>query len=318
VSEYSPDTLLSGPDLDRLDDLAAQDEEAGRSISHGRQQPCGQAGGTRHEGARPGLEGGPRPVVGRARAAAVRPLTWSALQSLDVFQRAKDLFRNFVVYGIGDVATSLVGFFLLYVFTRILSTADYGVLYLLLTVELIAKLIFRWGIDASFMRLYYDCHDEAARQRLASTLFFFLVAVNGTILAVALALAPLLAGQLFGAGRYTFALQLVLANTFLGSFYFIPFHLLRIQGRAAQFGVLAFSRSIGTILLRVLLVAGLGMGVLGMVLADVCMTVGLAPVLARWLAPSSASRSRGRCCGRRCGSGCRACRTGSRSRWPAR
>ena len=202
-----------------------------------------------------------------------------------MFQKVKRLSFELVTYGIGDVATSLVGFLLLYVFTRILSTADYGVLYLLLTVELIAKLIFRWGIDAAFMRLYYDCHDEPARQRLASTVFFFLLAVNGGILAIALALAPFVAGQLFGSGRHTLALQFVLANTFVGSFYFIPFHVLRIQGKAVQFSVLTFSRSIGTILFRVLLVAGAGMGVLGMVLADVCVTLLLVPILVRLFVP---------------------------------
>ena len=30
------------------------------------------------------------------------------------------------------------------------------------------------GLDAAFMRLYYDCVDERARQVLASTLFWFL------------------------------------------------------------------------------------------------------------------------------------------------
>ena len=202
-----------------------------------------------------------------------------------MFQRVKGFFLDLVVYGLGDVATSLVGFLLLYVFTRILSTADYGVLFLLLTVELIAKLIFRWGIDASFMRLYYDCHDEAARQQLASTLFFFLLAVNGGVVAIALALSPFMANQLFGSGRYTLALQIVIVNTFVGSFYFIPFHVLRIKGKAVQFSALTFSRSIGTILFRVCLVAVLKLGVFGMVLADVCVTVLLAPILLRWFVP---------------------------------
>jgi O-antigen/teichoic acid export membrane protein len=134
-----------------------------------------------------------------------------------VFQRVKGFFLDLVVYGLGDVATSLVGFLLLYVFTRILSTADYGVLFLLLTVELIAKLIFRWGIDASFMRLYYDCHDEAARRQLASTLFFFLLVVNGGV--VAIAALSLMANR--SSADDTLALQIII-NTFVGS-YFIPF-----------------------------------------------------------------------------------------------
>ena len=48
--------------------------------------------------------------------------------------------------------------------------------------EAVTKLFFRWGVDGSFMRFWYDCEDDRARQRLASTLFFFLLAVNGLLL----------------------------------------------------------------------------------------------------------------------------------------
>jgi O-antigen/teichoic acid export membrane protein len=202
-----------------------------------------------------------------------------------VFTKLRHLFADLMIYGMGDVATTLVGFLLLYFFTIVLTTADYGVLALLLTVELVMKIAFRWGVDASFMRLYYDCPDQPARQRLASTIFFFLLLVNGTILTLALAVSPLISSHLFGPGSYALPLQVVFINTFIASFYFIPFHAMRIQGRPLQFSALTFSRSAATILFRVVLVLGLRAGVLGMVLADLIVTVGFTPVLIRWFAP---------------------------------
>ena len=56
--------------------------------------------------------------------------------------------------------------------------------------EAVTKLFFRWGVDGSFMRFWYDCEDDRARQRLASTLFFFLLGTNGVLLAGAVALSP--------------------------------------------------------------------------------------------------------------------------------
>jgi len=109
-----------------------------------------------------------------------------------VFQKVKTLFLNLAVYGMGDVATHLVSFLLLPVFTRFLDPQSYGIWQLLLTASLIAKILFRWGVDASFMRFFYECEDEGARQRLASTIFFFLLGANGVILLVALLLAPVL------------------------------------------------------------------------------------------------------------------------------
>ena len=105
--------------------------------------------------------------------------------------RIKSLFRNLVIYGLGDVATSLVSFLLLPLYTRYLAPADYGVIAMLLTIEAVAKIVFRWGVDTAFMRLYFDCRDTASRQRLASTIFFFLLAINGSLVLASVAASGL-------------------------------------------------------------------------------------------------------------------------------
>ena len=64
---------------------------------------------------------------------------------------------------------------------------------LLASVEATVKLFFRWGVDGAFMRFWYDCEDEHARQRLASTFFFFLLGANGVLLVLALMLPPFVA-----------------------------------------------------------------------------------------------------------------------------
>ncbi len=67
--------------------------------------------------------------------------------------RIKTLFRHLAVYGLGDVATSLISLLLLPVYTRYLTPSDYGVIAMLLTVEASGKILFRWGVDTAFMRL---------------------------------------------------------------------------------------------------------------------------------------------------------------------
>src|SRR5688572_32098822 len=103
---------------------------------------------------------------------------------------------------------------------------------MLLTVEAITKVLFRWGVDTAFMRLYYDCADSAARQRLASTIFFFLLAVNGALLMAALLSVDLLTPHLLGEegnqpGSFNLLVGLTLVNTFVTGFYFMPFQVLR-------------------------------------------------------------------------------------------
>ncbi len=109
--------------------------------------------------------------------------------------------------------------------------------------------------------------------------------MNGILLIASLAAAPFLSEWLLERPGYTLALQLVLLNTFAIGFTFIPFHVLRIQNRAAQFSGLSLARSLSTLLLRLGLIVGLGYGVMGIVLADVIVTAVLMLVLVRWFAP---------------------------------
>jgi O-antigen/teichoic acid export membrane protein len=202
-----------------------------------------------------------------------------------VLKRVKELFRNLVIYGLGDVTTSLVSLLLLPVFTRYLTTSDYGVITMLLTIEAVTKVVFRWGVDTAFMRLYYDCVNQQARQRLASTIFFFLLAVNGSLVAIGVSSAGWLSTQLIGPAHQGLLVALTIVNTFVAGFYFIPFQVLRIGQRSGQYVALTFVRTALTIVARLVLVIWVGMGVLGIVLADVIVTAILTTILIRWFAP---------------------------------
>jgi O-antigen/teichoic acid export membrane protein len=183
------------------------------------------------------------------------------------------------------VAIQILNFLLLPLYVQYLTRVDYGILALLAAVEAPAKLAFRWGIDGAFMRYWYDCTDDRQRERLASTLFFFLLAANGLLLGAALLVSPLLSEDLFDRSGYTLALQLVLLNTFAIGFTFIPFHVMRIQNKAAQYSGLALARSVATLLGRLLTVVGLGWGVMGIVMTDIAVTAILLVVLLPWFAP---------------------------------
>jgi O-antigen/teichoic acid export membrane protein len=203
--------------------------------------------------------------------------------------KARTLLADVAVYGAGDVAVSAVSFLLIPIYTRVLTPTDYGVFALLLTIEAGAKILLRWGADAAFMRLYYDCADHEARRTLASTIWLFLVAANAPILAAGLLLAPAIGSAMFGTDAYTGALRVFFLNTFAIGFFFIPFNVYRIEGRSARFAALTFARAAGTTALRLALVVGWQMGVFGLVVADLILTgvvaLCLAPTVADLLRP---------------------------------
>jgi O-antigen/teichoic acid export membrane protein len=202
-----------------------------------------------------------------------------------VFSKIRELSKNITVYGLGDVAVSIVSFFLLPVYVLYFNAADYGVINVLISMEVIAKIVFRFGLDGSFMRFYYDAGDERGRQRLASTIFFFLFALDGAVLLALLLAAPALSDSLLGSRGYVNALRLMLLNTFAIGFTFIPFHVLRMERRTKTFSLLTLARSVLTIIVRLLLVIRFDMGVSGLYLADLLVTFVIMAVLFPWFAP---------------------------------
>jgi O-antigen/teichoic acid export membrane protein len=202
-----------------------------------------------------------------------------------LFHKIRELSKNLAIYGVGDVAIQIANFLLLRLYVEYLTPADYGILALLGTVESLVKLCSRWGVDGSFMRFWYDCRDETERQRLSSTIFFSLLGLNGALLVLSVLVAPFLSERLLGSPGYTLALQLVLLNTFAIAFTFIPFHVLRIQNRSREFSALTLARSVSTLVLRIVLIVGFGLGVMGIVVADVIVTSVMMAVVVRWMAP---------------------------------
>ena len=196
-----------------------------------------------------------------------------------MFDNVRRLSRQLAAYGTADVAVLAVNVLLLPLYTRVLSTTEYGALALLLVVEALLKVVFRWGLDTSFLRFYYDCKTDEERKTLAGTLAIAMAVVNCALTAGLLLLAGPINQVLFESDAFVNAYRLLVLNSLASAFLFLPFNLLRIQERARFFAALTFLRALGTIVGRLVLVVGFGFGVLGLILADVIVTVALYVVL---------------------------------------
>jgi len=199
--------------------------------------------------------------------------------------RLKSLTTGVAIYGTGDAAIQIVNFALLAVYVKggFLTTLDYGALAIILALEGFAKVFSRMGLDGAFMRYYHERGDELPR--MVSSMAAFLMAVNILVFGLALLLSPWLGRWLFDDPQYVRALQLMLVNTALIALTFVPFHAMRMRQQAVTYSAFAFARSVGTLILRIVFVIGLGFGVTGMYLADLAITLALLPWLWRWFRP---------------------------------
>lgn len=187
--------------------------------------------------------------------------------------------RQLVAYGTADVVVLAISFLLLPIYTRVLTPREYGALALLLVIEAVLKIINRWGLDAAFLRFYYECPDDEQRRSLSGTIAGFIALVNGAIAVLLLVLAAPINRVLFESLEFVWPYRLLILNGYLSTFLFLPFTLLRIQERATRFASLTFAQSFGTIVLRLILVVGLRLGLFGIMAADVAITVTMLAVL---------------------------------------
>jgi O-antigen/teichoic acid export membrane protein len=189
-----------------------------------------------------------------------------------MLNNVRRISRQLFAYGTADVLVLATSFLLLPIYTRVLSPREYGALALLLVVEAVLKIVNRWGLDAAFLRFYYDA-PAGERQTLAGTIAAFFALSNGALAAALLLLGNPINRALFDSLEFVWPYRLLVLNVFLSTFLVLPFTLLRIQERARLFATLNFSLSFGTIVLRLLLVVALGLGLFGILAADVLMTV---------------------------------------------
>lgn len=197
------------------------------------------------------------------------------------------LTKSVAIYGAGDVAITAVNLLLLPWYLAVLSQEDMGAVLLLVATEAIIKIGFRWGLDGAFMRYYLDRAPGLERQRLASSLYAFLLAASGLLFVALMAGSWPLAEFLFNehAERYLTPLRLMLCNTFILTFTFVPYHVMRMEKQALTFSIISFGRALATLVLRIGLVLYGGQGVTGLMTADLVVTLVLLPILWPWTRP---------------------------------
>ena len=137
----------------------------------------------------------------------------------------------------------VVSLLLLPIYTQYLTPSDYGVIAMLLTIEAVAKVLFRWGVDTAFMRLYYDCADQTGAATAGQHDLLLSPGVNGPAHRRLPRRELLEYPCSLDSAHEAILIALVIGNTFVVGLYFIPFQVLRIEEQSKQFIALVFTRS---------------------------------------------------------------------------
>jgi O-antigen/teichoic acid export membrane protein len=93
----------------------------------------------------------------------------------------RQLLNESVVYGLSGVATSLVGFFLVPIYTRTFAPAEYGILSVTNATNALLGALLVCGLDGAASVWFWDNTEHADRQKTFSSWFAFNVVVAAAV-----------------------------------------------------------------------------------------------------------------------------------------
>ena len=172
----------------------------------------------------------------------------------------KRLIKNTGIIAIGNISTKLVSFFLLPLYTALLSTSEYGTFDYILSIATFCVPFVSVLMDESIFRFLIDCKKQEEKEKVISTA---LVIVLIGMVCFTLVGIPVMQGLHY---HYTYyATIYILLNVMSGMISAI----LRGIGRTDQYALFNFLLGSIQVALNVVFIAALRMGVGGMLMASI-------------------------------------------------
>lgn len=173
--------------------------------------------------------------------------------------KGKELLKNTAIVSIGKICTQLITFFLLPVYTAILSNEEYGVVDLLNTLTSLLLPIATLQIEQGIFRYLIDCREDKEKQTtLITTILRFTLIQTLICILIFLVLSPFIHNE------YKYYLM---ANLLMGIFSTILLQICRGLGDNTKYAIGSFITGAITVVLNVLFIVAFHWGAYGMLAA---------------------------------------------------
>lgn len=175
------------------------------------------------------------------------------------------------IFMLGGLASKLVGFLLIPVYTRYLTPADYGILELLFVSLEVVTIFAVLGVDSGlFKALSFDAgNDEEKKEAVSSAYYFILVASALIFGSLILFVRPISSLLLKDTGDYSELLMFLFIAGFLKANSIIPFKILRANLESIKYTLISLLGFLISVSLNIYFIVGLGKGLAGIVYSDV-------------------------------------------------
>ena len=170
--------------------------------------------------------------------------------------KGKELLKNTAIVSIGKICTQLITFFLLPVYTAVLSNEEYGVVDLLNTLTSLLLPIVTLQIEQGIFRYLIDCRENNEKQiKLITTIIRFMIIQSIACIVIFLCISPFIHNE------YKYFLM---ANLLMGIFSSLLLQICRGLGDNATYAIGSFITGAFTVVLNVIFIVAFRWGAYGM------------------------------------------------------
>ncbi len=143
--------------------------------------------------------------------------------------------QHSVIYGLSNVLSRTVTFFLLPLYLSYLSATDYGILEISNTLFSLLLVIFLLNIDSGLFKLYYDKMEDYTNDQKVNTVFSFYLIYGSVVSVLFILISPYISLILYGKSSFSYITILVIISSFLQGIVQMYLSLYRMKDKPLGF-----------------------------------------------------------------------------------
>jgi len=185
-----------------------------------------------------------------------------------MFGKFRTLLGHTMVYGLGNYGIKVIGFLLIPLYTRFLTTGDYGIMSLVSIYTQALFILVNMGQSTSLFRFYYDHDSQEGRDRVIASSLWILILFSLPIASIPLLLPTSLAGWILDDTTYWYLISIGTGTVLCKVLLRMPFQMLRATDQSKRYAMWSIVRNGLTTATAVVLVAFFYMKATGVILAQ--------------------------------------------------
>ena len=182
-----------------------------------------------------------------------------------MIEHFKRLTTQTIIYGLGDAVIKAISFFLIPLYTRLLTKEQVGDIALLNYVELILILVLSFGLNSAVLKVFHDFKSADERQKVFSTAILFSGIVAFFVLMILFFNVDIISKLIFKSNDESLYLKYLLGSVFFNIFRLLALSYYRALEKPVLYSVLNLVHFLTLVGLNIYHVLVLNQAILGVV-----------------------------------------------------